>query len=158
MVACGWRRGAAEPGRGVSVGLNAVGNIYNNLIVNCYHGLEIFPDADTTNTKYDNNYFYSSVDKFTDVTVTPSIQIDIRANFYPATGVGKPAPHDLISNAITNLNPMFKSFDGTVSTPNGVTTANDFHLLTGSPALGKGNATYNNDIGAYTSDGQGNKH
>jgi len=34
----------------------------------------------------------------------------------------------------------------------------DFHLMPGSPALGNGNPKYNNDIGAYTSDGQGNKH
>ena len=42
IVAGGWRRGAAEPGRGVSAGVSAKGNIYNNIIVNCYHGLEIF--------------------------------------------------------------------------------------------------------------------
>jgi len=45
-----------------------------------------------------------------------------------------------------------------VETPNGATTSNDFHLQAGSPALGKGNPTYNSDIGAYTSDGRGNKH
>ena len=33
-----------------------------------------------------------------------------------------------------------------------------FVLNTGSPAIGKGNTTYNADMGAYTSDGQGNKH
>ncbi|MGH2564130.1 MAG: right-handed parallel beta-helix repeat-containing protein, partial [Ginsengibacter sp.] len=38
LVSNGWRRGAAEPGRGVSVGLNAKGNIYNNIMVNDYQG------------------------------------------------------------------------------------------------------------------------
>jgi len=38
------------------------------------------------------------------------------------------------------------------------TLTNNFHQQTGSPALGKGNATYNADLGAYTSDGKGNQH
>ena len=37
----------------------------------------------------------------------------------------------------------------------------DFHVKPGSPVKGKGNPTYNNDIGAYVSDtsnGKGNRH
>jgi hypothetical protein len=159
LVSNGWRRGAAEPGRGVSVGLNAKGNIYNNLIVNNYQGIEIFADADTVNTKYGNNFFYASVDNYTDTTAHPNISISIRGNFYPGDGVGKPQSTDQISTGITNLNPMFQSFDGTVAAPNGASTTNNFHLQGGSPALGKGNTTYNNDIGAYTSDAaKSNQH
>ena len=54
--------------------------------------------------------------------------------------------------------PLFKSYDAKVATPNGAANPNDFHLNTGSPAIGKGNTTFNADMGAYTSDGQGNKH
>jgi hypothetical protein len=150
LVSNGWRRGAAEPGRGVSVGLNAVGNIYNNIIVNNYQGVEIFTDADTVHTKYGYNLFYSSVDNFTDTTTTPNIMVSLRSNFYPGDGVGKPQPTDIISNAIGNQDPKFKTFDGTVAAPNGAPTSNDFHLQSGSPAIGKGNATYNSDMGAYT--------
>lgn len=152
LVANGWRRGAAEPGRGVSIGLNAKANIYNNLIVNNYQGLEMFTDADTVNTKYGNNYFYASVDSYNDTTAHPNISISLRANFYPSDGVGKPKTTDLISTATGNLNPMFKTFDGTVAAANGAGTSNDFHLQTGSPAFGKGNSAYSTDIGAYTSD------
>jgi hypothetical protein len=53
---------------------------------------------------------------------------------------------------------LFKSFDGKIATANGAATSNDFHLSSGSPALGKGNSTYNADIGAFTSDGKGNQH
>ncbi len=60
LVSNGWRRGQAEPGRGVSLGVNAKGNVYNNIMVNNYQGLEIFVDADTSNTKYGNNLFYAS--------------------------------------------------------------------------------------------------
>jgi hypothetical protein len=158
MISNGWRRGQAEPGRGVSVGLNAKANIYNNIIVDDYQGLEIFVDADTLNTKYGNNLFYASQDTYADTTGGGNLQISIRANFYPSDGAGKPQSTDLISNAVGNLDPMFKSFDGKVATPNGASTSNDYHLLAGSPAIGKGNATYNADIGAYTSDGKGNQH
>jgi hypothetical protein len=158
LVCNGWRRGQAEPGRGVSVGLNAKANIYNNIMMNNYQGLEIFVDADTLNTKYGNNLFYASQDTYADTTGGGNLSISIRKNFYPSDGVGKPQASDLISTAVGNQDPMFKSFDGKVATPNGAATSNDYHLLAGSPALGKGNTQYNNDIGAYTSDTKGNKH
>ncbi|HEY4324444.1 MAG TPA: right-handed parallel beta-helix repeat-containing protein [Mucilaginibacter sp.] len=163
-VSCGWRRGAAEPGRGVSAGVSAKGNIYNNIIVNCYHGLEIFVDDGAGNVKYGNNLFYSSADFFVDNTplqdVPPGqpINVDIRAGFYPAGSLGVPQSTDIISTSVATGNPMFKSFDGSFLNPNGAPNNNDFHLQAGSPALGKGNPTYNADMGAYTSDGKGNKH
>ena len=159
LVANGWRRGAAEPGRGVSVGLNAKANIYNNIFVNNYQGLEIFTDADTVNTKYGNNFFYASVDTYADTTTHPNISISLRSNFYPGDGVGKAQTSDLISTGITNLNPLFNSFDGTVIAANGAQTSNNFHLQSGSPAFGKGNTTYSSDMGAYTSDAiKSNQH
>lgn len=160
LVSNGWRRGQAEPGRGVSIGLNAKANVYNNIMVDNYQGLEIFVDADTSkaDTKYGNNLFYASQDTYQDTTQGGNLAINIRGNFYPSDGVGKPQSTDLISTKVGDQDPLFKSFDGKVATANGVATSNDFHLNTGSPAIGKGNGTYNNDIGAYTSDGKGNKH
>ena len=158
LVSNGWRRGQAEPGRGVSLGVNAKGNVYNNIMVNNYQGLEIFSDADAANTKYGNNLFYASADTYSDTTGGENLPISIRANFYPSDGVGVPQTTDLISTAVGNNDPMFKTFDGKIATHNGEATSNDFHLLTGSPAIGKGNTTYNADIGAYTSDGKGNQH
>ncbi|MBV9961977.1 MAG: right-handed parallel beta-helix repeat-containing protein [Parafilimonas sp.] len=159
LVSNGWRRGAAEPGRGISIGLNAKANIYNNIMVNNYQGLEIFTDADTMHTKYGNNLFYATADTYTDTTVTPNVSINLRSNFYPGDGVGKPQSTDLISTAVGVNDPMFKSFDRTFAAPNGASTANDFHLQSGSPALGKGNMAYNADLGAYTSDpAKSNQH
>ncbi|MDQ6763079.1 MAG: right-handed parallel beta-helix repeat-containing protein, partial [Bacteroidota bacterium] len=157
LVSNGWRRGAAEPGRGISVGVNAIGRIFNNIMVNNYQGLEIFTDADLT-TSYGNNLFYASIDNFTDNTTTPAVSISLRDNFYPSDGLGMPQPTDIISTGVGNSNPSFVSFDGTVLAPNGAKNKNDFHLQVGSPALNAGNPTYNNDIGAYTSDDRGNKH
>ncbi|HXO75832.1 MAG TPA: hypothetical protein VN824_11365, partial [Puia sp.] len=158
LVSNGWRRGSAEPGRGVSVDLNAKANIYNNIMVNNYQGIDIFVGADTINTKYGNNLFYASSDTYTDTVGQANIVVNIRSNFYPGDGYGKPQASDLISTKIGDKDPLFKSYDGKIATPNGATTSNDFHLNAGSPALGKGNTTYNADLGAYTSDGKGNKH
>jgi hypothetical protein len=165
IVAVGWRRGSAEPGRGTSVGVNAIGHIYNNIYVNCYHGIEIFTDADAVHTTYGNNLFYATVDSFTDLR-DPTIQINIRNNFYPAGALGTPQPTDLISTKIGQLDPLFVKFDGTVAAPNGYPNTNDFHLKPGSPAFGAGNPSFDNknpsygnqDLGAYTTDGKGNKH
>ncbi|QNK63194.1 hypothetical protein H7F33_01330 [Pedobacter sp. PAMC26386] len=157
IVSVGWRRGSAEPGRSVSVGVNAIGHIYNNIFVNCYHGLEIFNDADVKNTNYGNNLFYATVDTFTDL-VVPTIKINIRDNFYPAGASGTPQATDLISNTIGNYDPLFVKFDGTVAAPNGFPNLNNFRLQNGSPAYGTGNNKYNQDLGAYTTDGKGNQH
>lgn len=157
FVSIGWRRGSSEPGRAVSVGVNAIGHIYNNIIVNDYHGLEIFSDADLVKTTYGNNLFYASVDTYTDQ-VDAALKINIRANFYPTSGVGTPQPTDLISTKIGNFDPMFVNYDGRVAFPNAFSNTYDFRLQNHSPAQGVGLAKYNLDIGAYTTDGQGNQH
>lgn len=157
FIAIGWRRGSAEPGRAVSVGVNAIGHIYNNIIVNCYHGIELFTDGDYAHSTYGNNLFYATVDTYADL-IDPTQKINIRDNFYPAGAMGTPQPTDLISKKIGDEDPLFKSFDGTVAAPNGFPNTNDFHLQTGSPAFSAGNPTYNLDMGAYTSDGKGNQH
>jgi hypothetical protein len=153
FVSNGWRRGAAEPGRGVSIGVNAVGHVYNNIMVNNYQGFELFTDGDAKNTTYGNNLFFATAATVVDKTVTPVVTVNLAANFYPSDGVGKQQATDLIS-----VDPTFASFNGSFVLPNGAANPNDFHLKAGSPAIGKGNATYNADIGAYTSDGKGNKH
>lgn len=167
MVSNGWRRGHAEPGRGVSVGLNAIGNVFNNIMVDNYQGFYLISDGDTLRTTYGYNLFYSSADSFVDTTGGVNTPVNIRANFYPAVGKAVPQPSDIISTAVGDKDPQFKSFDKLIFLLNGVSTTNDFHLLSGSPALGKGVATFgknglvatgSTDMGAYTTDGRGNQH
>jgi hypothetical protein len=157
FVSIGWRRGSAEPGRAVSVGVNAIGHIYNNIIVNCYHGIELFTDGDITKTTYGNNLFYATVDTYADL-VDPTQKINIRDNFYPAGALGKPQVSDLISKKIGDKDPLFVRFDGTVAAPNGFPNTYDFRLQNGSPAFSAGNPKYNLDLGAYTSDSKSNQH
>ena len=142
LVANGYRRSYSEPGRGILVDNSAAGQFYNNLLVNNYYGLDISNQADTKNISYGNNFFYTAVDS-------------TRRFFYPPGSVGKPQPTDVISTSATNNDPLFVKLDSNVRA---ATNNNDFHLQANSPAKGKGNPTYNNDIGAYTSDGKGNKH
>jgi hypothetical protein len=161
LVSNGWRRGAAEPGRGVSIGVNAIGHVYNNIMVNNYQGFELFTDGDTKNTTYGNNLFFATAATFVDNTVTPNVIVNLAANFYPGDGVGKAQSTDLI-----NVDPKFTSFAGSFVLPNGAANTNDFHLQSGSPAIGKGTTNFgvktavnpSADMGAYPTDGSGNKH
>jgi hypothetical protein len=170
LVSNGWRRGSAEPGRGISVGASAYGHLYNNIIVNCYHGLEIFTDADIKKTTYGNNLFYASTNGIIDTTLNSNTFLDIKANFYPTTGVGVSQASDIISKAVGDKDPKFVNYDGIPLKVNGAANNNDFHLQTGSAAIGVGvtvipNATSSTaaappskDLGAYPTDGSGNKH
>jgi hypothetical protein len=142
----GFRRGAAEPGRGILVDAFSTGNFYNNLLVNNYYGLDITPTSDYTTVKYGNNYFYGTVDSLV-------------AQFYPVGSKGVPQSNDIISQTTGANDPMFVNYTPPPNPSLRIMPANfDFHLKAGSPALGKGNPTYNNDIGAYTTDGKGNQH
>ena len=142
LISNGFRRGAAEPGRGILVDRFAQGAFFNNLIVNDYNGLDITMAADTKNITYGNNYFYATTDS-------------LRKYFYPAGSFGKSQTTDIVSTGVTDKNPQFTKLDANY---NNATNANDLHLQSSSPALNAGNPLYNKDIGAYTSDVQGNKH
>lgn len=138
----GYRRGAAEPGCGVLMDQFARGEIYNNMFISNYYGLDINPAADTTHISYGNNYFWTDVDS-------------TRQYYYPKGGVGKPQPTDIISTSPSNKNPEFVSY---TKDPMAAVDHNNYHLKSGSPAIGAGNPKYNNDIGCYPTDGKGNKH
>lgn len=146
----GFRRGAGEPGRGILVDAYSKAKVYNNLLVNNYWSLDITPSADFANTQYGNNYFYVTVDS-------------LRQFMYPAGEKGAIQTSDIIDPVHLGANnPMFVNY---TAPPNPslriIPSSFDFHLMPGSPAFGKGNSTYSNDIGAYVTDttnGKGNRH
>jgi hypothetical protein len=149
-VESGFRRGSSEPGRGILVDAFSKARVYNNLLVNNYWSLDISSTSDFANTQSGNNFFYVTVDS-------------IRQFMYPQGSKGVIQPTDIIDSVHLGANdPMFVGY--TVP-PNPsvriIPSGFDFHLKAGSPALGKGNSTYSNDIGAYVSDttgGKGNRH
>src|SRR6201986_627428 len=98
LVSNGWRRGAAEPGRGVSIGVNAIGHVYNNIMVNNYQGFDLFSDGDTKNTTYGNNLFFDTAPTFVD---NANVTVNLASNFYPSDGVGVAQATDLV-----NVDPM----------------------------------------------------
>jgi Right handed beta helix region len=145
----GFRRGAAEPGRGILVDAFSKALVYNNLLVNNYWSLDVTPTADYTHTLYGYNYFFVTVDS-------------LRKVMYPAGEKGMIQTTDIIDSVHLGANdPMFVSYNPPPNLSRNIPSNLDFHLKAGSPALGKGDPTYNNDIGAYvtdTSGGKGNRH
>jgi hypothetical protein len=119
----------SRPGAGVLIDQNARANVYNNIFINGRIGLGIGLTADTVNTHCGNNLFYATVDS-------------LRQYFYPMNYLGRPQSTDLLQ-----VDPVFVAFDPNITA---ISDNNDPHLKPGSPALGKGNAAYDLDLGAFT--------
>jgi hypothetical protein len=122
-------KNVSRPGAGILIDQNTRANVYNNIIVNGRIGLQVTAAADTANTHYGNNLFYATVDS-------------LRQYFYPSNHIGRPQPTDRIQ-----ADPKFVAFDPNI---NANTDNNDPHLQAGSPAIGAGNPTYDQDLGAFT--------
>jgi len=183
MVNGGARKVQAGRGGSINVEQSAKGEYYNNLIVNCRFGLRIVRDADTTNTKYNNNFYYGNADIIVN-------------QFNAKSGVGKKASNDVQGLAKEN-NPKFKNFNVETTPDFGVSPFNsfptavasqsaaintigtyDFRLQSDSPCIGKGKTDFQpfdnvvisnealkptvtppgKDAGAYQADGTGNQH
>jgi hypothetical protein len=158
-VEAGFRRGAAEPGRGILVDAYSKGNFYNNLLVNNYWSLDITPSADFPNVSYGYNFFHVTVDS-------------LRQFMYPAGEKGMIQASDIIDSVNTGANdPKFVNYPSAPGTSRDIPANLDFHLQPGSPALGKGSTSAINlpggvpgmsaDMGAYVTDttgGKGNRH
>lgn len=179
MVNGGFRQTKTGRGGSIDYEKSAKGGIYNNLIVDCRFGTRITSDADVTNIKYNNNYYYG---------YSPAIV----TQFYSTDGVGVKQSGDIISTTPQANNPMFYGYDvnqynftanpGPISAnlqPYSVIAINNgnFKLQATSPGLGKGKTDFlpigavtatgtygttitlpGKDIGAYQNDGTGNQH
>jgi len=185
-IDCGYRS-SDYAGHGASIDLEKAAKalIYNNLIVNCRVGLRIVNTADTTDSQYGNTYNYgdslSVVDQFYsvgDATHPQTTDIPLPSSYLPA-GYTEGAAYDG-SSVLSTGNPQFKNF----ALPNyqyqeyDYANGFDFHLSTGSPAIGKGYTSFaplgvvkidsnfaataitapGMDIGCYQSNGTGNQH
>jgi hypothetical protein len=138
----GFRR-LGEIGYGVLVDLGGQAQVWNNIIVNCRYGIFLGSDGDTVNTHFGNNLFYATVD---------SLKGTLR--FYPKDGV---LSRMKSSTDIVSVDPMFTSFHGTDADLTATVDNNNYRLLPGSPAFGKGlmnfgtsTAVGDADLGAYT--------
>lgn len=120
----------ARPGAAILIDKFARAKVYNNIIVNCLRGLHITPLADTANTVYGNNLFYTTIDS-------------LRQNFYPPRPIGVAQP---VASDLVQVDPMFVTYDANT---NAATDQNDVHLRLGSPAIGAGNPSYDEDLGCW---------
>src|SRR5579872_4730563 len=113
----GFRRGAAEPGRGVLVDAFSQARVYNNLLANNYWSLDVTTTADAAHTVYNNNYFYVSVDS-------------LRQFMYPAGKVSVKQSGDIINLTTTNVNdPKFVGYTTPPSPSTRIIPSSfDFHL------------------------------
>jgi len=184
-IDCGFRQ-SDYAGHGGSIDLEKAAKalIYNNLIVNCRVGLRIVNTADTTDSQYGNSYFYgdslSVANDFYsvgDVTHPEATDIPTPSTYLPS-GYALGAAYNGQS-VVSAGNPMFKNF----TLPNynyqnvDYSAGFDFHLTSGSPAIGKGYTSFaplgvvpvdpnfgataitapGADEGAYQSNGTGNQ-
>lgn len=180
MLNNGFRQ--VKTGRGGSINYEkgAQGKVYNNMIVNCRFGLRITSDADTAHITYNNQFYYSNdqrqINEFncTDG-VAKTKDKDIRSAS-PKANNPTFASYDVDQfNYPSATVPM-----DITAMPTAIITAMsyNFGLLPGSPALKNANADSFQpmktvpqgglygatilapgvDMGAYQSDGSGNKH
>ncbi|MGA2297482.1 MAG: hypothetical protein ABSG15_08045 [FCB group bacterium] len=162
FVASGRRR-VTELGYGVLLDNSARAEIYNNIIGDNYQQIELTSGCDTSKTLYGNNLFFGSADS-----------LKTLSNIYPSDGWGKVQASDVLDRSSNppkayDASTLFTSytFNWTSTTDN-----NNYHLKSGSPALGKGlmalpaGWTWNNpvvsfngdpDIGAFTTSANSHK-
>jgi len=153
LVNCGYRQSTwAAHGAGINYEKQAKGKIYNNLLVNCRLGLRIVNTADTLNTTYGYTYHYAD-------------SLVLANQFYPVGDVTHPLNTDIpdITVLIPTLNTTYK-LGAAYNAPASIIGANnplflnfplpqsnykqiayatgfDFHLVSASPAIGKGTTT-----------------
>ena len=183
----GYRRSSAGRGGSLNFEEGSRGIAYNNLIVNCKFGLRIVnnPPADTANMKYGYTYNYGDSENIVDqfypqgyITIPQATDIPLPSSFLPN-------PYTLgqaytATSLIGANNPMFVNYP--LPAPGVMNIAYvgnfNFHLRSGSPALGKGYKAFSPmavvpvdpvfgateitppgiDIGCYQADGTGNQH
>jgi hypothetical protein len=171
-----------KSGRGGSINYEkgAQGKIYNNMIINCRYGLRITPDADTLHITYNNNFFYSNAQYQINAFYTSDGRGVKQSNDIMSTTPKSNNPlfalYDVDQFDFSTVTPPLDIS----AMPIAIITAQqyNFSLLPGSPALRKGEADIfaaqkvvpqgglygattdapGVDMGAYQSDGSGNKH
>jgi hypothetical protein len=143
-VNSGFRR-LGEMGYGVLVDAGGQAQVWNNLIINCRNSIFMGPDADTSNSHFGNNLFYTTTDS--------------------TSGIGRIFPTDGVvdrmhsSTDLVNVNPMLTAFDSSYAALTAPTDNNNYRPKSGSPVFGKGTSSFNTtsagkgdvDLGAYTS-------
>jgi hypothetical protein len=180
ILNCGMRQVKSGRGGSIDYEKGAQGKIYNNVIVNSRYGLRLTPDADTLHITYNNNFFYSNakyqIDAFYTSDGIGKKQSNDIMSIAPKSNNPLFAAYDVDQFDFSAVAPPLDIS----AMPLTIITAQQYNwtLLPGSPALRKGEADNLQaqkvvpqgglygattdapgiDMGAYQSDGSGNKH
>ena len=159
----GWRK-VGEFTNGILVDKNGVANIYNNILVGCRNGINITKKADYANCGEGNNLVYA---------IDDSLALNVFSGQITASAT------DITGAGTTACNSVFTKWDPTVDVADPVFSDTDVPSLSASsPAKNKGTTTFvgasklstyysitgatndvlDADMGAYPTDGKGNKH
>jgi len=159
----GWRK-VGEFTNGILIDKNTVANIYNNILVGTRNGINITDKADYINCKEGNNLVYAIAD---------SLALNV------FSGKIKASATDITGSGLIKCNSVFTKWDQNVDITDPIfSDINVPSLSATSPAKGKGatslvgssklssyyvitgatNDVLNADMGAYPSNGSGNKH
>jgi len=163
LVNCGWRK-VGEFTNGILIDKNAVANIYNNILVGDRNGINVTSKADYANCKVGNNLVYA---------IDDSLAVNVFSGKIGASAT------DITGSGVAKCSTVFTSWDKTVDITDPIfSDKNVPSLASTSPAKGKGATTLvgsskvssyfsitgatsdalNSDMGAYPSNGAGNKH
>ena len=177
MLNSGFRQLKSGRGGSIDYEKGASGKIYNNVIVNCRFGMRLTGDADIPNIVYNNQQFYGN-----DISLTSQFySVDGVGKSQSADILGAPKENNPrfkeydVDQFIFSPKPPYTQS----SMPVGIVTDvnYDFGILTTSPGYQKGNTSFkalrtvpqggdlgattldpNIDMGAFPTDGTGNKH
>jgi hypothetical protein len=177
----GWRRPGMSRGANINFEVGARGGAYNNIIVNCKRGIRVLEDADIQNITIDNNLYYAThqqmVDEFipSDAEVS-TLQTHGNNNIYGGVNENNPL---FVSYDVDQFSyAQYEAGEAQPANMNSNAGAN-LRLQGSSPALGAGTTNFSpvtvnwvhatgdrapnvmqpsTDLGAYPSNGQGNRH
>jgi len=177
----GWRRPGLSRGANINYEVGARGAAFNNIIVNCKRGIRVLETADIPNVSVDNNLYYAHyqemVDEFIPSDAVTSTQATLGSNnIYGGVEDNNPlfVNYDVSQFSFTDYN----AGENQPRAMNQNDGAN-LRLSNGSPAIGAGvtsispvtvNWKYavgayapdvmqpSQDLGAYPTSGNGNKH
>ena len=157
-----WRK-VGELSSAILVDQFSAATIYNNVIVGCRNGINITKKADTMNCRYGNDliymYYEAAANKTDSFTNNPYIPLS----------AGKVQSTDKIGAGLTACGSVFTHWDSDITAD--LLDNNVPSLAAGSAAIGSGTMSanvpfyaigtsmpLNKDMGAYPTDGSGNKH
>jgi hypothetical protein len=163
LINGGWRK-VGEFTNGILVDKNAVANIYNNILVGCRDGINVTSKADYANCMVGNNLVYA-IDDSLAANVFPG---KITASASDITGSGKTLCSSVFTNwdpTVDLVDPIFSDLNVPSLATNSPAKNHGATTLVGSGKVptyytipGASSVTVNKDMGAYPTDGTGNKH